>query len=48
MRRLRATYTEVRHVKPKASRADSSELYIIAMGFKGTVNAAAPLGEPLA
>ncbi|MFN3228429.1 MAG: RlmE family RNA methyltransferase [Asticcacaulis sp.] len=47
LRRLRATYTEVRHVKPKASRADSSELYIIAMGFKGAQNAAQIPTEPL-
>jgi 23S rRNA (uridine2552-2'-O)-methyltransferase len=33
---LRAHFTEVRHVKPKASRADSSEVYLVATGLKPT------------
>ena len=33
--RLKQTFTRVRHVKPKASRAGSSELYLLATGFKG-------------
>jgi 23S rRNA (uridine2552-2'-O)-methyltransferase len=32
---LKRHFREVRHVKPKASRSDSSELYIVARGFKG-------------
>ncbi|MEJ0052346.1 MAG: RlmE family RNA methyltransferase [Methylovirgula sp.] len=32
---LKRQFTEVRHVKPKASRADSSELYVLATGFRG-------------
>jgi 23S rRNA (uridine2552-2'-O)-methyltransferase len=32
---LRAHFTEVRHVKPKASRSQSSEVYLVAIGFKG-------------
>ena len=32
---LKANFAEVRHVKPKASRAESSELYLLARGFKG-------------
>ncbi len=32
---LKAAFTEVRHVKPKASRADSSEVYLVATGFRG-------------
>jgi 23S rRNA (uridine2552-2'-O)-methyltransferase len=32
---LKRQFAEVRHVKPKASRADSSELYVLAMGFRG-------------
>ena len=32
---LKANFTHVRHVKPKASRAESSELYLLATGFKG-------------
>jgi len=33
--RLKQHFTEVRNVKPKASRADSSEVFIVATGFKG-------------
>ncbi len=32
---LKSRFAEVRHVKPKASRADSSEVYLVATGFKG-------------
>jgi 23S rRNA (uridine2552-2'-O)-methyltransferase len=32
---LKSRFTEVRHVKPKASRAESSEVYLVATGFKG-------------
>ncbi len=32
---LKANFSEVRHVKPKASRPESSELYLVATGFKG-------------
>ena len=32
---LKANFEIVRHVKPKASRAESSELYLVATGFKG-------------
>jgi 23S rRNA (uridine2552-2'-O)-methyltransferase len=32
---LKRNFTEVKNVKPKASRADSSELYFVATGFKG-------------
>jgi 23S rRNA (uridine2552-2'-O)-methyltransferase len=35
--RLKRNFTHVRHVKPKASRAESSELYLLATGFKGRV-----------
>jgi 23S rRNA (uridine2552-2'-O)-methyltransferase len=31
---LKRDYTQVRHVKPGASRADSSELYVLATGFR--------------
>jgi 23S rRNA (uridine2552-2'-O)-methyltransferase len=31
---LKRQFAEVKHVKPKASRADSSELYVLAMGFR--------------
>ena len=33
LRMLKANFAEVRHVKPKASRAQSSELYLVATGF---------------
>jgi 23S rRNA (uridine2552-2'-O)-methyltransferase len=33
--RLKRAFAVVRHVKPKASRADSAELYLLATGFRG-------------
>jgi 23S rRNA (uridine2552-2'-O)-methyltransferase len=33
--RLKRAFANVRHVKPKASRADSAELYVLATGFRG-------------
>ncbi len=33
--RLKKTFREVRHVKPPASRAESVELYVVALRFKG-------------
>ena len=33
--RLKRDFATVRHVKPKASRADSAELYLLATGFRG-------------
>ncbi len=33
--RLKREFATVRHVKPKASRADSAELYLLATGFRG-------------
>jgi 23S rRNA (uridine2552-2'-O)-methyltransferase len=35
MARLRQGFAKVTHVKPKASRADSSEVYVLATGFRG-------------
>jgi 23S rRNA (uridine2552-2'-O)-methyltransferase len=32
---LKRTYAEVRTLKPKASRAESAEVYLVALGFKG-------------
>ncbi len=32
---LKRNFAEVKHIKPKASRAESSELYLMATGFKG-------------
>jgi 23S rRNA (uridine2552-2'-O)-methyltransferase len=36
--RLKREFATVRHLKPKASRADSAELYLLATGFRGTKN----------
>jgi 23S rRNA (uridine2552-2'-O)-methyltransferase len=35
MAQLKRDYASVRHVKPAASRQDSSERYVLAMGFRG-------------
>ena len=35
MARLNRSFAKVRHVKPKASRADSAEMYVLATGFRG-------------
>ncbi len=32
---LKRDFTKVKHVKPHASRADSSEMYVVALGFRG-------------
>ena len=32
---LKRNFTSVRHAKPPASRAESAETYVVAMGFKG-------------
>jgi 23S rRNA (uridine2552-2'-O)-methyltransferase len=32
---LKRDFASVRHIKPKASRADSAELYVLAVGFRG-------------
>jgi 23S rRNA (uridine2552-2'-O)-methyltransferase len=37
---LKRDFTSVRHVKPNASRADSSELYVLATGYRGPTGAA--------
>ena len=34
---LKRDFAHVRHAKPPASRKDSSELYLVAQGFRGTV-----------
>jgi 23S rRNA (uridine2552-2'-O)-methyltransferase len=33
--RLKAAFTQVRHAKPPASRAESVEIYLVAQGFRG-------------
>jgi 23S rRNA (uridine2552-2'-O)-methyltransferase len=37
--RIKKTFTDVKHVKPPASRAESVELYLVAKGFRGGKNA---------
>ena len=32
---LKHDFERIRHVKPKASRADSAEIYLVAQGFRG-------------
>ena len=34
--RLKRGFAKVQHVKPKASRADSAEVYVLATGFRGS------------
>ncbi|MEM7168949.1 MAG: RlmE family RNA methyltransferase [Pseudomonadota bacterium] len=34
---LRQSFRKVRHVKPEASRSDSSEMYLVAEGFRGAM-----------
>jgi 23S rRNA (uridine2552-2'-O)-methyltransferase len=36
LKRLKASFKTVKHVKPPASRAESVELYLVAVGFRGT------------
>ena len=37
--KLKAAFTNVRHAKPPASRKESSELYVVATGFRGGASA---------
>ena len=41
LKRLKTNFAFVRHVKPKASRAESAELYVLAQGFRGRSEAPA-------
>lgn len=34
--RLKLAFKQVKHVKPKASRADSAEVYLVALGYRGS------------
>jgi 23S rRNA (uridine2552-2'-O)-methyltransferase len=42
LERLKRDFAQVRHAKPPASRADSSETYLVATGFRGTPAAPTP------
>lgn len=35
LRRLKENFASVKHAKPKSSRADSAEMYVVALGFTG-------------
>ncbi len=35
LNQLKKDFSKVKHVKPHASRADSSEMYVVALGFRG-------------
>jgi 23S rRNA (uridine2552-2'-O)-methyltransferase len=35
LKMLKQDFAEVRHVKPPASRKDSAEIYVVALGFRG-------------
>jgi 23S rRNA (uridine2552-2'-O)-methyltransferase len=40
LQQIKRDFTTVRHVKPAASRAESAETYLLAMGFRGEQNGA--------
>jgi 23S rRNA (uridine2552-2'-O)-methyltransferase len=42
--RLKQDFIEVRHLKPKASRAGSAEMYVLATGFRGDGKVREPAG----
>jgi 23S rRNA (uridine2552-2'-O)-methyltransferase len=42
---LKREFATVKHMKPSASRADSAELYLLAMGFRGGRPAMEPEAE---
>ncbi len=44
--RIKRGFREVHHVKPPASRAESVELYLVAMGFRGAPSVPAVAGTP--
>ena len=35
LKQMKRDFASVKHIKPQASRADSAEMYVIALGFKG-------------
>ena len=43
---LKRDFTAVRHVKPNASRADSSELYVLATGYRGVAASSDEADDP--
>jgi 23S rRNA (uridine2552-2'-O)-methyltransferase len=42
---LKRSFSQVKHIKPPASRAESSEYYLLATGFRGDSQQAAATGE---
>jgi len=45
--RLKRDFAQVKHIKPPASRSGSSELYVLATGFRGRREWAAPAAQDL-
>jgi 23S rRNA (uridine2552-2'-O)-methyltransferase len=43
---LKRDFSVVRHIKPPASRKDSAELYVVALGFRGARQAPSPIEVP--
>jgi 23S rRNA (uridine2552-2'-O)-methyltransferase len=39
---LKRDFATVKHVKPAASRPDSAELYVLALGFRGDQSSSSP------
>jgi 23S rRNA (uridine2552-2'-O)-methyltransferase len=39
--RLKQSFASVRHAKPPSSRKESSELYVVATGFRGSAGPSA-------
>jgi 23S rRNA (uridine2552-2'-O)-methyltransferase len=37
LERMKRAFRSVRHAKPPASRRESSELYVVAQGFRGSI-----------
>jgi 23S rRNA (uridine2552-2'-O)-methyltransferase len=38
LERMKRSFRSVRHAKPPASRKESSELYVVATGFRGAAD----------
>ena len=44
VRNLKQAFRKIKHVKPPASRADSAEMYVVALGFRGLADVDRPRG----
>lgn len=45
LKTLKASFRSVKHVKPKASRAESPEVYVVATGFRGAPSGSTSAGD---